>query len=181
MNKNLISSILLIVVLSMAVIGFIALVASSYVAKTNEKYSKKINRITAYIVLSLGCACALILIICICIPKLNLSILERVSMLFAALVVGSISIMCLLIVKNFKIDVLEEGILYHNIFNKTKKIDYKDIELKFNNNVVNIVWVREKNNKTKLQTLRGISKTEADYELLLKYYNENKEVNTELD
>lgn len=171
MNKDLIFDIILIVILSIAII---TLMTMGYVAKTNEKYSKKINRVLAYIVLSLGCACALILIICVCIPKINLSILERVSMLFAALVVGFISFMCLLIVKNFKIEVLEDGILYHNIFNKTKKIDYKDVELKFNNNIVNIVWVSVKNNKTKRQTLRGISKTEPDYELLLKYYNENK-------
>ena len=127
--------------------------------------------------LSLVCICALILIIYVCIPNINLSVLERTSMLFAALVVGITGAMCLLLVKNFKIEILEDGILYHNIFNKTKKIDYEDIELKFKNNVVNIVWISVKNNKTKRQIIRSICNTEPDYELLLKHYNEDKSSN----
>lgn len=174
MKMGLLANILLIFVLF---ITFMALVASSYVAKSNKKYSKKINRVTAYITLSLVCICALILIICVCIPNINLSVLERTSMLFAALVVGITGAMCLLLVKNFKIEILEDGILYHNIFNKTKKIDYEDIELKFKNNVVNIVWIIVKNNKTKRQIIRSICNTESDYELLLKHYNEDKSSN----
>ncbi len=174
MKKDVVFDIILILLLS---IILICVFASAYVAKTNEKYSKKINRVMSFIALFLVSITSIILIICVCIPSIDLSVLERTSMLFAALVVGITGAMCLLLVKNFKIEILEDGILYHNIFNKTKKIDYEDIELKFKNNVVNIVWISVKNNKTKRQIIRSICNTEPDYELLLKHYNEDKSSN----